>query len=664
MTYKLDYAEAKRALSSRLEEKRAWLRSQVTEKFKTNKRNIAADIKAAVEASPICGTGPNQHNVRPTFSGVRDSLAWEVLLALLVEHVNWGDVLKAIKAPAAFSRVDASSKSGFAFGWPDRLGPGSVARIVDDINSHTTTEPMIEKPNLSDASAGEATDCFDALVRKMLRSIMSQRIAEGHEGKIDADDIKAAKAAVLDQFRNAWGDDTKSVAGIVKLREEGGKDPDYLEDAEEPSGEIAQRIMKYVTETYGEAYKMADAATATEAPAPSAERITIDKGFAVGINAMLGQATSGKWTDINQLFDALAKSGEIITVKEREVNELRRKLASVPTTPTTVTASASGAYPSGKVVWRNANEVFPAPTGKKQKLLDFDVPTFEWDGPHPLVPIKDENYKFKPGKLASLLWAIARNKKVWMHGHTGTGKSTLVEQVCARLSYPMVRINFDSEITRMDLLGRDVLKNESGVTKSEFVEGIVVQAMQQPCLLLCDEIDFIRPDVAYVFQRMLEDKGLLLAEDGGRLIVPNPMFRVVATANTQGQGDEFGAYQGARPQSQALLDRFTTWIEVEYLKKEEEAKLLQELVPALSADMAEQITNFATEVRQGFIQGDTCQTVSPRGLAALAEAVVHFLPLTPKPKDAVEFALDMTILSKATKQDRARINEYVNRTFK
>ena len=137
---------------------------------------------------------------------------------------------------------------------------------------------------------------------------------------------------------------------------------------------------------------------------------------------------------------------------------------------------------------------------------------------------------------------------------------------------PFIRVNLDSEISRFDLVGKDVLKTEFNeetketMTVSEFLEGILPRALKMPCVLCMDEIDFIRPDVAYVLQSITEGKGMRLNEDGGRWIEPHPEFNICATANTVGQGDEFGMYQGARPQSMAFIDRFPVFIKVPYMK--------------------------------------------------------------------------------------------------
>lgn len=293
------------------------------------------------------------------------------------------------------------------------------------------------------------------------------------------------------------------------------------------------------------------------------------------------------------------------------------------------------------------------------KTLKMDVPVFE---PQDNVPALDPHYKFNAATLVPLLWALVHNKKAWLHGHTGTGKSTLVAQVCARLNWPMLRVNFDSEISRMDLVGRDTLcRDESGATVSKFVEGILPQALQQPCVLLCDEVDFIRPDVAYVFQRALEDEGLLISEDGGRLVRPHPYSRIIATANTQGQGDDYGIYQGARAQSMAFLDRFTVWLQCDYLPENKERALVKSLVPEAPEEVIDQVMSYVNEHRKAFADLKVSQPLSPRSIVALTQLMAFYEPTEKKP--LLRAAHD-SVLGKANHNDRNVLVGFLERIAK
>ena len=207
--------------------------------------------------------------------------------------------------------------------------------------------------------------------------------------------------------------------------------------------------------------------------------------------------------------------------------------------------------------------------GAGASMFNFRVPVWHWEDEPDEVPVLDPNYIFRPMDLFKTLMTIVTDQRMWLKGHTGTGKTTLVEQVAARLRWPVLRINFDSEITRLDLIGRDVLRTENGQTVSMFADGLLPKGLAGPYILLLDEFDRIRPDIAYVMQRALEGNGLTVVEDGGRHIVPHQWTRTIATANTAGQGDDTGLYPGARPQSAALLDRFTSWADIDYLSPPE-----------------------------------------------------------------------------------------------
>lgn len=298
-----------------------------------------------------------------------------------------------------------------------------------------------------------------------------------------------------------------------------------------------------------------------------------------------------------------------------------------------------------RVSWKLASKVF----NLEDEMLNFKVPVFLDDHEH--VPEIDPAYEFRADYILPVLRAIIENENAWLSGHTGTGKSTLVKQVCARLNYPLIRVNFDSEISRMDLIGRDVLrKDPDGVTVSEFVDGILPQAISSPCMLLCDEVDFIRPDVAYVFQRALEDEGLLISEDGGRVVKPHKWSRIVATGNTQGQGDDHGIYQGARAQSMAFLDRFTAWLQCEYLPIEQEKKLIKTLVPDISQRLLNQLMKYVREHREAFTGLKISQPLSPRGVEALAKGCVFY---DKRCDNALLESAKYVLLNKANTTDRA-----------
>ena len=371
------------------------------------------------------------------------------------------------------------------------------------------------------------------------------------------------------------------------------------------------------------------------------------------IDAMLSAASL---PSINTMLDQI----DTLTRDLAEASA-KAKAAVMPSVPTEIEFTPDGKLPTGKVTIAKAYEVFGLTSAGAKKTLNFDVPVWQWDAPHPHVPVRDPNYIFRPFELFRVLYAIITNQRCYLHGHTGTGKTTLVEQVAAMLNWPVMRVNFDSEITRMDLIGRDVLSSEDGATTSTFVDGILPQMMSGPYIGIFDEIDFVRPDVAYVMQRAFEGNGLMLTEDGGRIVNPHKMFRMFATGNTVGQGDEFGMYQGARPQSMALLDRFTVWVKVEYMAASDRAKLIENNAPTLNGDLLSRVNQYVGEHLEAFTSAKVLQPISPRTFLAFARAVETFS--TMGMKDATKQALEATILDRASVQDRAVLNGLATRVF-
>ena len=380
--------------------------------------------------------------------------------------------------------------------------------------------------------------------------------------------------------------------------------------------------------------------------------IVLEDGHKALVDGILKLSGHGCVDEINGQIVALAADAQ--TSKE-QMETMTKQLSvamSKVAMPSTVNASHDGSLPEGEVVMTMASDIFTEINGELSGLLKFEVPVFEWDGHHRDVPTVDANYEYDTKALYRVLQGIVDSNNTYLFGHTGTGKSTLVEQVCARLNFPLVRVNFDSEISRMDLVGRDTLIEENGMTVSKFVDGVLPDALSRPCVLLCDEVDFIRPDVMYVFQRVLEGNGLLISEDGGRKVTANPWFRLIATANTCGQGDESGMYMGARPQSMATLDRFENWVSVDYMEPEKETAWLKSSNPLLPDPIADMLVKYAGEHRVAFMDGKIMQPLSPRGLRAMARRFVSAMALINDQADALGEAFGSTILDRCTSQDK------------
>lgn len=301
---------------------------------------------------------------------------------------------------------------------------------------------------------------------------------------------------------------------------------------------------------------------------------------------------------------------------------------------------------------------------------DIEVPVWSWTDEegnpvkNPKVPEVDPNYIFRADEVNRVVYALVSNQRMYLHGHTGTGKTTLIEQVAAQLNWPTVRINFDSEITRMDLLGKVDMFSEGGTTVTKWQDGLLPQAMSSPTIAIFDEIDFCRPDVAYVMQAATEGNGMTLLEDNGRFVEPHPMFRMFATGNTVGQGDEYGMYQGARAQSLAFLDRFTIWMKVDYLSKKSRTKLLKDTCPALPEEVTKKISDYVTEHLQAFTSANVLQPISPRGMLAVGKAAEYLILNTDKDaSECVAEALKMVVLDRATQEDGAVLKGIAQRVL-
>jgi cobaltochelatase CobS len=358
--------------------------------------------------------------------------------------------------------------------------------------------------------------------------------------------------------------------------------------------------------------------------------------------------TKGSASQVQAAQEGENKAKGEVAKLQADLDNMRIQVQSLmdsATSSVSLEVEAVGELPDGVLVTKKASELFPDVAFAK----DFEVPCFEWSGPHHNVPAVDPNYIFRPKELARLLYAIKTNQRSYLQGHTGSGKTTLVEQVCAHLNLPFFRVNFDSEITRADLIGRDTLKDG----KSEFIDGMLPHALAQPGILCCDEIDFVRPDVAYVMQSVLEGGVLRITEDGDRLVKPHPMNRLVATGNTVGQGDEEGMYQGARPQSMAFLDRFTVWIKVDYLEEEDRIALVKKHYPTLTTDETDYLNQYVNEHMAAFTGGEIMKPITPRGMLNIAKATAFF-------GDAQE-AIRMTVMDGCTSADCAAIEGILDR---
>jgi cobaltochelatase CobS len=287
--------------------------------------------------------------------------------------------------------------------------------------------------------------------------------------------------------------------------------------------------------------------------------------------------------------------------------------------------------------------------------LDLQVPAFSRHTEY--VPAVDEAYRFDPQTTLALLAGFAHNRRVMIQGYHGTGKSSHIEQVAARLNWPCIRVNLDSHISRIDLIGKDAIVLQEGKQVTEFKEGILPWALQRPVALVFDEYDAGRPDVMFVIQRVLEVEGKLTLLDQNRVITPNPAFRLFATTNTVGLGDPSGLYHGTQPINQGQMDRWNIVTTLNYLEPDAELEIVLSKEPAWRTDegrrMITRMVAVARLTRRGFVNGDISVVMSPRTVITWAENTEIF-------GDA-GFAFRVSFLNKCDELERPLIAEYYQR---
>ena len=285
------------------------------------------------------------------------------------------------------------------------------------------------------------------------------------------------------------------------------------------------------------------------------------------------------------------------------------------------------------------------------------VPAFAERDEH--VPEVDTAYRFNPDVTLALLAGFAHNRRVLVQGLHGTGKSTHIEQVAARLNWPCVRVNLDGHVSRLDLIGRDAVVLREGRQVTEFQEGIVPWALQRPVALVFDEYDAARPDVMFVIQRVLDRDGQLTLLDQNRVLRPHPAFRLFATANTVGQGNLNGLYYGAQRLNHAQIDRWNIVATLNFLPRDEEVAIVQARVAALAGDaqraLVERMVAVAELTRRGFATGDLSTLMSPRTVITWAENLDIF-------RD-VGTAFALSFANKCEDAERPIVAEYFQRCF-
>ena len=288
---------------------------------------------------------------------------------------------------------------------------------------------------------------------------------------------------------------------------------------------------------------------------------------------------------------------------------------------------------------------------------DLRCPAFSERGDH--VPAIDEAYRFDPDTTLAILAGFAYNRRVLVQGYHGTGKSTHIEQVAARLNWPCVRINLDGHVSRIDLIGRDAIAVRDGRQVTEFREGILPWALRRAVALVLDEYDAGRPDVMFVLQRVLEVEGKLTLLDQNRVLDPHPAFRVFATANTVGLGDASGLYYGTQPINQGQMDRWQIVASLNYLPAPTELGIVLARVRAFDTsagrELVSRMITLAGLTRAAFIAGELATVMSPRTVINWAENVQIF--------GNAERAFRLTFLNKCDEAERTTVAELYQRCF-
>ena len=291
--------------------------------------------------------------------------------------------------------------------------------------------------------------------------------------------------------------------------------------------------------------------------------------------------------------------------------------------------------------------------------LDVDLKVPGFSEANEYVPSIDDAYRFDKNTTLAVLAGFAHNRRVMIQGYHGSGKSTHIEQVAARLNWSCIRVNLDSHISRIDLLGKDAIVIKDGKQITEFKEGILPWAVQTPTALVFDEYDAGRPDVMFVIQRLLEVEGKLTLLDQNKVITPHPSFRLFSTANTVGLGDTSGLYHGTQQINQGQMDRWHIVSTLNYLESELELSVVLAKVPLLNSKKGKEeainMISVANLTRQGFANGDISTIMSPRTVISWGENTSIF-------QDRKK-AFEVTFLNKCDETEKTIISEYYQRCF-
>ncbi|SFG54650.1 cobaltochelatase CobS subunit [Palleronia marisminoris] len=287
--------------------------------------------------------------------------------------------------------------------------------------------------------------------------------------------------------------------------------------------------------------------------------------------------------------------------------------------------------------------------------IDTDMVVHGFAEPSERVPARDETYRFDADTTLAILAGFEHNRRVMIQGYHGTGKSTHIEQVASRLNWPAVRVNLDSHISRIDLIGKDAIKLKGGVQVTEFQEGILPWALRNPTAIVFDEYDAGRADVMFVIQRVLEVDGKLTLLDQNEVIHPHPFFRLFATSNTVGLGDTTGLYHGTQQINQGQMDRWSLVATLNYLPHEAEKAIVQSKLPRFDEKIIGQMVTVASLTRTAFMNGELSTVMSPRTVIAWAQNAEIF--------GNIGYAFRLSFLNKCDELERETVAEFYQRCF-
>ena len=291
--------------------------------------------------------------------------------------------------------------------------------------------------------------------------------------------------------------------------------------------------------------------------------------------------------------------------------------------------------------------------------IDTDMKVAAFPDATDRVPDLDSTYRFDPDTTLAILAGFAHNRRVMIQGYHGTGKSTHIEQVAARLNWPCVRVNLDSHISRIDLIGKDAIRLVDGKQTTQFQEGILPWALRNPTAIVFDEYDAGRADVMFVIQRVLEVDGKLTLLDQNQVIQPHPYFRIFATANTVGLGDTTGLYHGTQQINQGQMDRWSLVATLNYLRIDAEVAIVLAKCPHYNTEkgrkQVKQMVTVADLTRTAFMNGDLSTVMSPRTVIAWAQNAEIFRDMG--------YAFRVSFLNKCDELERQTVAEFYQRLF-